>query len=80
MLFSKRIWTKVRRLLVWVQAGEIGPPMPQPDMEREQGYTRRVHHRLDISKYADHRSDDTIPHEKLREILGQRLSDGVIAD
>jgi retron-type reverse transcriptase len=33
---------------------------------------------MDISKYADRRSDDTIPHEKLREILGQRVSDGVI--
>jgi retron-type reverse transcriptase len=35
---------------------------------------------MGISKYADRRSDDTIPHEKLREILGQRVSDGVIAD
>jgi hypothetical protein len=35
---------------------------------------------MDISKYADRRSDDSIPHEKLREILGQRVSDGVIAD
>jgi retron-type reverse transcriptase len=35
---------------------------------------------MDISKYADRRSDDTIPHEKLREILGQRVSDGVLAD
>jgi hypothetical protein len=33
---------------------------------------------MDISKYGDRRSDDTIPHEKLREILGQRVSDGVI--
>jgi hypothetical protein len=32
----------------------------------------------DISKYADRRSDDTIPHENLREIL--RVSDGEIAD
>jgi retron-type reverse transcriptase len=30
---------------------------------------------MDISKYFD-----TIPHEKLREILGRRVSDGVIAD
>jgi retron-type reverse transcriptase len=28
---------------------------------------------MDISKYFD-----TIPHEKLREILGRRVSDGVI--
>jgi hypothetical protein len=33
---------------------------------------------MDISKYADRRSGDTIPHEKLREIPGQRVSDGVI--
>ncbi|MDR3160503.1 MAG: hypothetical protein LBU28_02690 [Spirochaetaceae bacterium] len=33
---------------------------------------------MDISKYADRRSDDSIPHEKLREILGRRVSDGVI--
>jgi group II intron reverse transcriptase/maturase len=33
---------------------------------------------MDISKYANLRFDDTIPHEKLREILGQRVSDGVI--
>jgi hypothetical protein len=33
---------------------------------------------IDISKYADRRSDDTIPHEKLREIPGRRVSDGVI--
>jgi group II intron reverse transcriptase/maturase len=33
---------------------------------------------MDISKYANRRFDDTIPHDKLREILGRRVSDGVI--
>jgi retron-type reverse transcriptase len=33
---------------------------------------------MGISKYANLWFDDTIPHEKLREILGQRVSDGVI--
>ncbi|MDR2786642.1 MAG: hypothetical protein LBB83_12100 [Treponema sp.] len=32
----------------------------------------------DISKYADRRSDDTIPRESLRGIPGQRVSGGVI--
>jgi hypothetical protein len=31
---------------------------------------------MDISKYADRRSGDTIPHEKLREIVGRRVSGG----
>jgi hypothetical protein len=32
---------------------------------------------MDISKYTNSRSDDTIPHEKFREILGQRVSNGI---
>jgi hypothetical protein len=35
---------------------------------------------IDINKYANLWFDDTIPHEKLREILGRRVSDGVISD
>jgi hypothetical protein len=35
---------------------------------------------MDISKYADRKSDDTIDHGLLREILKRRESDGVIAD
>jgi retron-type reverse transcriptase len=31
---------------------------------------------MDISKYANLWFDDPIPHETLREILGQRVSDG----
>ncbi|GHV34915.1 hypothetical protein AGMMS4952_27290 [Spirochaetia bacterium] len=33
---------------------------------------------MDISKYANQRFDDTIPQDKLREIVGQRVNDGVI--
>jgi hypothetical protein len=33
---------------------------------------------MDISKYADRRSDDTIDHGFLREMLRRRVSDGVI--
>jgi hypothetical protein len=35
---------------------------------------------MDISKHANLWFDDTIPHEKLREILGRRVNDGVILD
>jgi hypothetical protein len=33
---------------------------------------------MGISKYTGRRPDGTIPHEKLREILGRRVSGGVI--
>ncbi|GHV29354.1 hypothetical protein AGMMS4952_14970 [Spirochaetia bacterium] len=33
---------------------------------------------MDISKYANQRFDDTIPQDKLRETVGQRVNDGVI--
>jgi retron-type reverse transcriptase len=45
-------------------------------MNIERGYSID----LDISKYADRRFDNSIPHDKLREVLGQGVSDGVIAD
>jgi hypothetical protein len=44
-------------------------------MEREHGHERRYLIDMDISKYADRRSDDTIDHGLLREMLGRRDED-----